>query len=161
MHEANTINSLKINPAVHQEYSDEVTQNASVNYQGQQEEYEQEKINILKEKVAESKIRNEILTKYSDSLTEETTSRQRYSKNIFKITAIYIALSLLLVVFNHSYTNINTFAGTFRIGWSISNNVLMALVGSTSINVVGMATIVLRFMFTNHHHKILDGNKNG
>jgi hypothetical protein len=38
----------------------------------------------------------------------------------------------------------------------VGSNVLMVLLGSTSVNVVGLVTIVVRFVFTNHHHKILD-----
>ena len=58
----------------------------------------------------------------------------------------YIVVSLLIVVFNS------------HLWFHVSDTVLIALVSSTSINVVGLMAIVLRFVFTNHHHKILDGN---
>ncbi len=122
------------------------------NYEDNQKEFNLGKGNLLKEEIATRKIHNNILSQYSDSLSKENESRAKCSFGIFLAVSIYILISLILVIFNHSFIEVKGYV----IGFSISDKVLMALIGSTSINVIGLVTIVLKFMFTNHHHKILD-----
>lgn len=45
---------------------------------------------------------------------------------------------------------------THRKDFDISDPVMIALLGTTSINIIGLLAIVLKFIFSNDHHKILD-----
>lgn len=110
-------------------------------------QYQQEKIDILEEKAKQLNIRNEILSAYKDSLQNEAELRKKWAMKIFCFAAAYIVAVLVITIANH------------YVGIEISNNVLMVLVGSTSVNIVGLITVMMRFIFTHHHHKILDSNK--
>lgn len=120
--------------------------------QAQRHDYFLQQTNILEKKAKELQIRNDILDEYLKALQSESKSRNSYSKVIFFTCAIYLLIALLLVVFNGS----KFYALGYDWELSINDKVLMVLIGSTAINIIGMVTVVLKFIFTNHHHKILD-----
>lgn len=107
-----------------------------------EEEYRQEKTNILRQQAKEFEIRNNILSDYRDALKDEKEHRKTWPIAIAWFVIVYIAMALLILLFNKCL--------------GVDPNVLMVLLGSTSVNVVGLVTIIVRFVFTNHHHKILD-----
>lgn len=125
-------------------HTGEETRKEVYDYESSREEHDREKVNVLRQKAKEHDLRNTILEKFSTALDKEQKSRSRYSVTIFCIVLVYLLVALLIVLFNG------------RFWFTIDNKVLMVLVGSTSINVIGLLAIVLKFVFTNHHHKILD-----
>lgn len=129
-------------PMFASESPDEQTRIEVHNAAKNEEEYRQEKTNILRQQAKEFEIRNNILSDYRDALKDEKKHRKTWSIAIAWFVIVYIAMALLILLFNKCL--------------GVDPNVLMVLLGSTSVNVVGLVTIIVRFVFTNHHHKILD-----
>lgn len=129
-------------PMFASESPDEQTRIEVNNAAKNEEEYRQEKTNILRQQAKEFEIRNNILSDYRDALKDEKKHRKTWSIAIAWFVIVYIAMALLILLFNKCL--------------GVDPNVLMVLLGSTSVNVVGLVTIIVRFVFTNHHHKILD-----
>ncbi len=115
-----------------------------LDYQKKQEpEYLAAVLEEQKTKIKELTIRNDILSHYLNTLIIDKWMRLICIPLLFLGVAYFVYMVFDLVKHQHSYP--------------ISDQVLMAIVGSVSINIVGLLAIVLKFLFSSAHHKILDG----
>lgn len=104
------------------------------------------------EEVRHLRLHNNLLVQYDESLLSDRLAREKYGHRTFCGVLIYMVFVLLVVCLNG-----NIIFGKWNI--FVNDNVLIALVGSTSINVIGLLAIVLRSTFSNDRHKILDGKR--
>ena len=72
-----------------------------------------------------------------DSFKLDTASRKEYAKKIFVLTCLWVGGIYLLLIFQgFSYRN-------FR----LSDSVMLAAIGSTTANIIGVFLIVTRYFF--------------
>jgi hypothetical protein len=72
---------------------------------------------------------------------QDIESRRAYAKNIFTFMCCWIAGIYLLLVFQ----------GFSYIGFHLSDSVLLAAIGSTTANVIGIFIMVTRYFFSKKH----------
>ena len=72
-----------------------------------------------------------------DSCVSDTSARKEYAKKIFGLTCIWVAAIYLLLLFQ----------GFEYYGFKLSEKVLLAAIGSTTANIVGVFLIVTRYFF--------------
>lgn len=63
--------------------------------------------------------------------------RVKYAKHIFKLTVIWLLLVVVLLGFQ----------GLHAFSFCLSDGVLIALISSTTVNVIGLLVIVIRYLF--------------
>ena len=72
-----------------------------------------------------------------DSYKSDTVARKEYAKKIFGLTCAWVgAIYLLLLLQGFNYS-----------GFKLSDNVLLAAIGSTTANIIGVFLIVTRYFF--------------
>ena len=75
------------------------------------------------------------------SYIQDTSERKKYAKRAFGLTCIWISgIYILLVLQGFTYK-----------GFHLSESVLLAAIGSTTANVIGVFLIVTRYFFPNKH----------
>lgn len=119
-------------------------QNPDVRAFGSRGKFEKSNDDYVYEEIRYLRLHNDLIVEYSKSLLADRNARENYGYAIFWWVFGYMAVVLGILCLNDFM--------------HIKDNVLIALIGSTSINVIGLLAIVLRSTFSNHHHKILDGN---
>ena len=72
-----------------------------------------------------------------DSFRQDTGERKKYAKNILFLTCIWVGGIYLLLLFQ----------GFGYQGFRLSENVLLAAIGSTTANIIGVFLIVTRYFF--------------
>ncbi len=75
------------------------------------------------------------------SFRQDTSERKRYAKNIFSLTCLWVGgiyFLLLLQGFNYG-------------GFFLSDKVVIASIGSTTANIIGVFLIVTRYFFPKKH----------
>ena len=77
---------------------------------------------------------------YNDRLKKDTTWRCRLSWWVIIVDSVWLLAILLILAFNSHYIG-------------LSDAVLMTLLGTTTINVLGLAFIVLKGLFENNNNK--------
>lgn len=75
-----------------------------------------------------------------DSFKQDTGERKRYAKNIFKLTCIWVAGIYFLLL-------LNGFGGLYRWAFHLSDPLMLAAIGSTTANIIGVFLIVTRYFF--------------
>ncbi|WP_350656677.1 hypothetical protein [Psychrobacter sp. S1-30-MNA-CIBAN-0213] len=82
---------------------------------------------------------------------ETNTLRQKYAKNIYRLTYIWL-IFIGSVVLLTGIGDLNIVIGKFNIeliDFRLSDNVLIAFITTTTINVIGIIYIVARWLFPN------------
>jgi hypothetical protein len=74
------------------------------------------------------------------SFNQDTGERKRYAKNIFILTCLWVGGIYVLLL-------LQGFGLHFRLG----ENVLLAAIGSTTANIIGVFLIVTRYFFPKKH----------
>lgn len=72
-----------------------------------------------------------------ESFKSDTGARKEYAKRIFGLTCIWVGGIYILLLLQGFGTN----------GFRLSDNVLLAAIGSTTANIVGVFLIVTRYFF--------------
>ena len=84
---------------------------------------------------------------------ETNTLRQKYAKNIYRLTyiwLIFIGIVVLLTGIGDLHIVIEKWSLEFSlIDFELSDNVLIAFITTTTINVIGIIYIVARWLFPN------------
>ncbi len=84
---------------------------------------------------------------------ETNTLRQKYAKNIYRLTyiwLIFIGIIVLLTGIGDLQFEIKKFDLVFNlVEFKLSDNVLIAFITTTTINVIGIIYIVARWLFPN------------
>ncbi|MGB6975916.1 MAG: hypothetical protein WBE18_00430 [Gammaproteobacteria bacterium] len=88
------------------------------------------------------KIYNDTLIIYNESLQMEQKWRAIYGRSLPIGVGGYLVIVLLIVMFQRLIR--------------VDDKVVMMLLGTTSINIIGLLAIVIRFLFSGNHHKIMD-----
>jgi hypothetical protein len=71
------------------------------------------------------------------SFTQDTGERKKYAKNIFILTCAWVAGIYIILLFQ----------GFGLSGFKLSDSVLLAAIGSTTANIIGVFLIVTRYFF--------------
>ena len=72
-------------------------------------------------------------------LIQDIGERKRYAKRIFYLVSLWLAGVFILLIFQCFLSPWHVFA--------LSDNVLMAAIGGTTINVIGIFVVVARYLF--------------
>lgn len=121
---------------------DDKTYSSTEELNKNQQPFLQAELELHKTRNHKIKIYNDTLTIYNKSLEMEQKWRGTYGLSLLIGVGVYLAVVLLIVI-------------TQR--WKpIDNKVVMVLLGTTSINIIGLLAIVIRFLFSGNHHKIMD-----
>src|ERR1700744_2632524 len=75
-----------------------------------------------------------------DSFKQDTGERKRHAKNIFKLTCVWVAGIYLLLLFQG-------FGGVYKWPFHLSDSLMLAAIGSTTANIIGVFYIVVRYFF--------------
>jgi uncharacterized membrane protein YhaH (DUF805 family) len=73
-----------------------------------------------------------------ESYKQDTTERKKYAGRIFWVCAAWVTAIFLLLVLNGFGT---------AISFKLSDSVLLAAIGSTTANILGIFYIVARYLF--------------
>lgn len=90
-----------------------------------------------------------------DDRTQDTSERKRYASRVFVLICCWVGAILSILFFqgflSQSSGDILLKWGSayFRIPWrfSLSDPVLLALIGSTTVNIIGLFVIVMNYLF--------------
>ncbi len=97
-------------------------------------------------KLADEDVRTQKLL--NDQLEQDIKERERYAKNIFALISIWlIGLGLVIVL-----------QGNENNGFNLSETLMLSLVGGTTINVLGLFFVVLKYLFPEPDWKNIRGN---
>jgi hypothetical protein len=72
-----------------------------------------------------------------DSYTSDTASRKEYAKKIFVLTCLWVGGIYVLLLFQGFGYN----------GFRLGDSVMLAAIGSTTANIIGVFLIVTRYFF--------------
>ena len=97
----------------------------------EQEELEQERLHELEKQSLELQLLKAQIQKFED----DNESRREFSRNIFTVTVIWMFLVLVVVI--------QCAAGK----WHLPDSVLIALITTTTANVIGIFIIVANYLF--------------
>ena len=75
-----------------------------------------------------------------ESFKQGIELKAKFSFRIFLLVIIWLAVVLLIIVFN----------GYGAWGFSLSDSVVITLIGSTTANILGLLVIVLKYVFSAH-----------
>jgi hypothetical protein len=75
-----------------------------------------------------------------DSFRQDTGERKKYAKNIFILTCIWVSGIYILMLFEG-------FGGLWHWAFKLSEPIMLAAIGSTTANIVGVFLIVARYFF--------------
>lgn len=76
-----------------------------------------------------------------ESYQSDTEARKEYAKKIFTLTCAWVIGIYVLLILQGFGTN----------GFRLSDNVLLAAIGSTTANIIGVFLIVTRYFFPKKH----------
>lgn len=95
---------------------------------------------------------------------ETNTLRQKYAKNIYRLTyiwLIFIGFIVLLTGIGNLHIKIEWLSLDFTLfEFNLSDNVLIAFITTTTINVIGIIYIVARWLFPNGIEVFKEKNEN-
>ena len=78
-------------------------------------------------------------------LTQNRTERKRYADRIYKlVTTWLIFISVVIVLHGITIQGPGTFV---RKGLNLSDDIVLALIGGTTLNVLGLFFVVLKYLF--------------
>jgi hypothetical protein len=97
----------------------------------EQKELQQERIHELEKQALELQLLKAQIRKFED----DNTGRREFSRSIFTVTVIWMFLVLMIIV--------QTASGK----WHLSDSVLIALITTTTANVIGVFIIVANYLF--------------
>ena len=97
----------------------------------EKKELEQERLHELEKQVLELKLLKAQIQKFED----DNESRREFSRNIFAVTVIWMFLVLVVVI--------QCASGK----WHLPDPVLIALITTTTANVIGIFIIVANYLF--------------
>jgi hypothetical protein len=97
----------------------------------------------------ERRARNAFLARELKQIDEIVRSRKTYANKIFCLIVCWLVAigAVLLLSGFHAY------------GFDLDTNVLLALIGGTTLNVLGIFTIVANFLFPKGGHSILSQSR--
>lgn len=72
-----------------------------------------------------------------DGLLQDIAERKKYASRIFCLLSLWLIGIFLLLVLQ----------GTHQNGFHLSDNVLIAAIGGTTVNVIGIFIVVTRYLF--------------
>jgi hypothetical protein len=113
----------------------------------------------------EARIENARLKRMDEDildLQQDRNERQKYADSIFKLVRIWlVGVSLLVVLSGLSSTQINFDNSDipvihrvyFRPQFQISDKILLAIIGGTSVNIIGLFVIVTNYLFNSPNKK--------
>lgn len=91
-----------------------------------------------KDRIREKDIlENKKLRLFNKSLKKDIKNRERYAKYLFALICVWLFLVLSLVFLS----------GCSKVQFQLSDSVLMFLLGTTTLNVVGLFWIVTSYLF--------------
>jgi hypothetical protein len=76
-----------------------------------------------------------------ESRKQDIELRGKFSRRIFSLIVVWLLIVLMIVIFEGFHTTICTH------DFKLSDNVLLALIGSTTANVLGVFIIVVHYLF--------------
>ncbi len=95
------------------------------------------------EKLHQERIRAE-----TESFKSNTRQRKSYALRIYILTTVWLVLVLLIVVFSgFSAGGARVALGGTPVGFKLSDTVLLALIGTTTANIVGVLVVVVKYFF--------------
>lgn len=97
----------------------------------EKKELEQERLHELEKQVLELKLLKAQIRKFED----DNESRREFSRNIFTVTVIWMFLVLVVVI------------QCANGKWHLPDSVLIALITTTTANVIGIFIIVANYLF--------------
>jgi len=74
------------------------------------------------------------------SFIQDTGERKRHAKNIFILTCLWVTGIYALLL-------LQGFGGLYRWAFHLSDSIMLAAIGSTTANIVGVFLIVTRYFF--------------
>ena len=84
-------------------------------------------------------------------LGQDIRERKKYADRIFVIMSIWLATTMLIVLCHGNKTN----------NFNLSGDVLMTLLGGTTLNVLGLFAIVANYLFPKQNQQRKNGKTNG
>ncbi len=89
----------------------------------------------LPPKLSDEDVRTQKLL--NDQLEQDIKERERYAKNIFALISIWLIGLGFVIVWQGNENN----------GFNLSETLMLSLVGGTTINVLGLFFVVLKYLF--------------
>lgn len=77
-----------------------------------------------------------------ESFRQDTGERKKYAKKIFSLTCLWVVGIYVLLLFE----------GFAYRGFKLSESVMLAAIGSTTANIIGVFLIVTRYFFPKKHY---------
>jgi hypothetical protein len=76
-----------------------------------------------------------------EDLAQNLTLRRKFARRVFLLTAIWLAIVVIIILFAG-------FRATYQTHqFQLADNVLLALIGSTTANILGIFVIVVHYLF--------------
>jgi len=96
------------------------------------------------EKLRSFRLANEQLDLENQQLKQDNDNRKLYAKRLYSLLCFWLG-GLFLVLFLQGFSRERWF--------SLTENVLLAVIGGTTLNVLGLFTIVVRYLFPSREKK--------
>jgi len=96
-------------------------------------------------KIEDVKTRQE----YNQLLKQNREERKKYAKNIFNLTCVWTSLIFLILILNGT----KSIKGVKYLEFDLSDQVLITLITSTTINFFGFFLLVVKYLFNTESKK--------
>lgn len=125
-------------PSIAAQSPDDYTKAIMAETAEKEPEYLQEELRKSQAERKKLELKNDLFKDYLNSLEPERSLRNKYTLWLFIGVGAYLLVVLSIAACNPL------------------PSVLTMLVGTTTINVLALLIIVLKFVFNNHHHRMLE-----
>lgn len=101
-------------------------------------------------------LQNERLRAEVDTLKQNNTERKKYAACLFWLIAVWLAAVMAFLVTYAIVPKVEKHVATkspievteqYRWGFQVSDAIILALIGSSSVNVIGLFVIVAKYLF--------------
>lgn len=92
-----------------------------------------------KEELRKAKIQNDILEESLNKLKQDRGQRKDYASMIFDFMCWYLGAVFFIIMLN----------GMTMVNFYVSDDIILALLGTTAIEVIGTFAFVARYLFGN------------
>ena len=93
----------------------------------------------------ERKVRHAFLARELQQIDDIVKSRKNYANKIFWLVVCWLAVMAILILMD---------GFSQRTGFDLDTKIVLALIGGTTLNVLGIFTIVTNFLFPKNGHSI-------
>lgn len=101
-------------------------------------EYEEVRIELIREQLREVKLRNEALEEENRGDSQDRGQRKDFAERIYSFASIYMFFVFLILFLS----------GSEHSKFSLSDNVIITLLGTTTANVIGILVVVVTYLFS-------------